>query len=291
MCRLIGWVSATPVTLRQLLGDAAIDRLVHLSTVHCHGWGAAWWTDGSLRVRRSPTQAGADPGFLDLVDTLATTSGIVHLRLGTPGFGRDVTDNHPFADDAWALVHNGAVAPRDRVDALLAPGSARVPSGTTDSERWFLALRDELDLLADDAARSAGVAAAVAEVVSRARVNGMHASSWNSLLLGPDALHVINYHDRSWVPVDIQLWPEMYPDRAVCWPPYFDLRTREIGGASVVVSSGVVDELGDSEGDSDVDTAPGWTLLPNGSVLRLGFAAPSGEVTPIPGAPVSVAPA
>ncbi|HET6876359.1 MAG TPA: class II glutamine amidotransferase [Jatrophihabitans sp.] len=278
MCRLVGWVSARPVTMRELLGDAAVDRLLTLSTVHCHGWGAAWWADGRLVVRRSAVQAGEDPGFLELVDSLAATSAIVHLRLGTPGFGRDVDDNHPFADGSWALAHNGAVAPSHRVDALLAPDSARAPRGTTDSERFFLALRDELDALAGADTPHEGVPHAVANVVERALGEGMHASSWNSLLLGPEALYVVNHHDRSWVPVDVQLWPDMYPEQAVCWPPYFDLRIRELDGACVVVSSGVVDDVRTTEGDR----APGWELLPNDSVLRLDFGTAAGRLERIP---------
>ena len=142
MCRLIGWVAREPVTMRELLGDEAVARLLHLSTVHCHGWGVAWRTADRLLVRKSQSQASHDPGFLDVLDSLSTTAAVVHLRLGTPGFDRLLTDTHPFSDGEWALAHNGAVAPAERVDALLT-GRSGTPQGTTDSERWFLALRHE----------------------------------------------------------------------------------------------------------------------------------------------------
>jgi predicted glutamine amidotransferase len=251
MCRLAGWVSSTPATLRGLLGDAAVDRLLRLSTVHCHGWGAAWHEGDSLRVHRSPVAAHADPGFADFVDGLAATHAIVHLRLGTPGYGRTVVDNHPFSDGTRALIHNGAVAPTGLVDALL-PAGAR-PEGSTDSERWFLALGAELD-------RGTPIADAVPRVIEHARAAGLHASSWNSLLLAADGVHVINHHDPSWVPVDVQLWPELYPPVTDDWPPYFALRVRATDQTTVVLSSGIVDDVAD------------WTLLPNETVVPLELA-------------------
>jgi predicted glutamine amidotransferase len=260
MCRMVGWVAPEPVTLRELLGDDAVERLRALATVHCHGWGVAW-TDGSgTTLQRSARSAADDPGFLAAADGLAATAAVVHLRMGTPGFGRTVVDNHPFADESWAMIHNGAVAPPDRVDRLLRADSARRPAGSTDSERWFLALRDEIDAGAD-------LPAAVQTVVGRAMDAGLHASSWNSMLLGPDALHVINHHDLALLPNDIKLWPELHPGLAISWPPYFDLRMRQREGTSVVLSSGVVD---------DVD---GWTLLPNTSVLRLALDSADWEIT------------
>jgi hypothetical protein len=108
---------------------------------------------------------------------------------------------------------------------------------------------------------------AVAAVVDRVRAVGLHASSWNSMLLGPDALHVISHHDPALLPVDAKLWPDL--EKLVCWPPYFDLRVRRRDGASVVISSGIVDDTTD------------WTLLPNKSVLRLPFDGAPGELADV----------
>jgi predicted glutamine amidotransferase len=250
---MVGWMSPVSLTLREVLGDAAVERLLGLSAVHCHGWGAAWSDGDGPIVRRSTVPASEDPGFAELVDGLSARAAIVHLRLGTPGYGRDVEDNHPFVAHGWALAHNGAVAPTSGVDALLPPGT--LATGSTDSERWFLALLDELDAGRD-------VAQAVGQVVERAELAGLHASSWNSMLLGPNALYVINHHDTSWIPIDIQLWPDVLPDGVSCWPPYFDLRCRQRDGSYAVISSGIVDDVSN------------WSLLPNPSVLRLGLAEP-----------------
>lgn len=250
MCRMVGWVSPVPVTARALLGDEAIERLSALSTVHCHGWGAAWTEHDGVRVHRSTLPAGEDRNFRRVVDELAVRSALLHIRMGTPGYGRRAVDNHPFTDGTWGMIHNGAVAPVSGVDKLLAEDSSRRPSGSTDSERWFLALRDEID-------RGRSVPDAVDAVIEHAHSVGLHASSWNSMLLGPDALDVVVHHDHALLPVDIVLWPDLYPKELVCWPPYFDLRLRQRDGAFVVASSGIVDDVTD------------WTLLPNRSVLHL----------------------
>jgi predicted glutamine amidotransferase len=250
MCRMVGWVSAEPVTARALLGDAAIERLRLLSAVHCHGWGMAWRAGDGVQVHRASSPAKDDRDFARIVDDLPVRSAVLHLRMGTPGYGRGVADTHPFADDTWALIHNGAVAPTAQVDELLTADSSRRPLGSTDSERWFLALRDEID-------RGRPVPEAVTVVIQRAHAAGLHASSWNSMLLGPDALHVVNDHDHALLPTDIALWPAEVPKEIVCWPPYFDLRIRRRHGAAVVMSSGIVDDVAE------------WTLLPTRSVTRL----------------------
>lgn len=252
MCRMVGWVSAVPVTARELLGDAAIERLRALSAVHCHGWGVAWREGDGVRVHRAALPAGDDRDFGRVVDELAVTSAVLHIRLGTPGLGREAADTHPFTDGQWALIHNGAVAPVTSVDKLLGPASARRPVGSTDSERWFLALRDEID-----GGRS--VPEAVNTVIARAHAAGLRGSSWNSMLLGPDALHLVNHHDHALLPADIVLWPDECPKDILCWPPYFDLRVRQRDGASAVISSGIVDDVTD------------WQLLPNHSASHLSL--------------------
>lgn len=259
MCRMVGWVASAPVTLRDLFLESGVDRFLALATVHCHGWGMAYHDGAGLHVMRSPVAACDDPGFLDAVDSIAARAAVLHLRMGTPGYGRTTVDNHPFADGDWAMIHNGAVAPASGVDRLLGHDSARRPTGSTDSERWFLALRDELD-------RGLSVPEAVVAVIERARSSGLHASSWNSMLLGPDALDAIVHHDPALLPVDIKLWPDLYPANLVSWPPYFDLRLRRGSAAAVVASSGIVDDVSD------------WELLPNMAVLRLPYDASGAQL-------------
>jgi hypothetical protein len=108
-------------------------------------------------------------------------------------------------------------------------------------------------------------------VIARAHSAGLRGSSWNSMLLGPDALHLVNHHDHALLPVDIALWPDECPKDILCWPPYFDLRVRQRDSASVVISSGIVDDVAD------------WTLLPNQSVSQLSLDGAPWRITMLDG--------
>lgn len=248
MCRLVTWVSRTPRTLADVLGETALDRLLHLSTVHADGWGAAWHDDdGALVTQHSPVRAGADEAFRAFAVGLSTKVALVHLRLGTPGYGRGAGSTHPFVDGEYALGHNGAILPGTRIHALL-DGSGRRALGPTDSERYFLALRDAMD-------RHDGVvASAVDDVVSRIAAAGLGASSLNALMLVPDAVHVISRHDADWRAADIPVWPaDLLPSA----PAYFPMSWRVDDESVTVVSSGIV------------DPGAAWRALPNDAVLRI----------------------
>lgn len=252
MCRLVAWVSDTPRTLREVLGPVAVERLHHLSTVHADGWGAAWHDDdGTVVSQHSPTRAGADTAFHAFADGLASRACLVHLRLGTPGYGHGRTSTHPFAEDQWAFGHNGAILPSSTIDAILDEGSTRVPHGPTDSERYFLALRDAMDHHTDS------VAAAVSDVVARIDSVGLEASSLNAVLLGTDAVHVISRHDPAWLATDIPVWPA---DLLSSAPAYFPMSFRAEGHTVTAVSSGIV------------TPSDAWRPVPNDAVLRMSTA-------------------
>lgn len=248
MCRLVAWVSRTPRTLSQVLGETALSRLQHLSTVHADGWGAAWHdADGTLVTQHSPTSAGTDASFHAFAVGLATTAALVHLRLGTPGYGLGRQSTHPFVDGPYAFGHNGAILPRASVDAILG-ASQRRPQGPTDSERYFLAVRDGMEH------HDGSVTAAVQDVASRIQTAGLDASSLNALLLGPDAVHVISRHDASWQASHIAVWPaDLLPSA----PAYFPMSWRADHSSVTAVSSGIV------------ENADEWLDLPNDAVLHI----------------------
>jgi predicted glutamine amidotransferase len=266
MCRLVGWASERPVTLREVIGDAGVDRLRHLSTVHADGWGAAWHDDaGVLTVQRSPLRAGADKAFDAFADGMASRVCLVHLRLGTPGYGKGSTSIHPFADGEWAFAHNGAILPGSAIDALLPPGGPRTPQGVTDSERYFLALRDEMD-------RCAGsVPVAMHRVLDRLESAGLAAASLNALMIGPDSLHVICRHDPAWQADQIPVWPADILASELKPPPYFPLAYRDEPDTVSVVSSGIVDDPG------------AWQPVPNDAVLRVDLGSRKLTVTELGG--------
>jgi predicted glutamine amidotransferase len=269
MCRLVAWVSETPRTLRQVLGDAALARLQHLSTVHADGWGAAWHDDdGRLVAQHSPTRAGADEAFHSFADGLASRACLVHLRLATPGYGYGRVSTHPFVDSQWAFAHNGAILPTSSVDALLTEDSRRRPTGPTDSERYFLAVRDGMDR------QDGSVPAAVDDVLSRIAAAGLDASSLNAMLLGPDAVHVVSHHDPHWQAGTIPVWPA---DLLPAVPAYFPMSWHDDGTTVAAASSGIVH-------DPDL-----WQPLPNDAVLRIDVGTRTSTIAPLAGRPRGLA--
>jgi predicted glutamine amidotransferase len=254
MCRLVGWVAAEPISLANALGPVALRRLLHLSTVHCDGWGMAWHDEaGELQAVHSLRAAHADEQFADLATELVARDALVHLRLGTPGYGTGFTNTHPFVAGERAFAHNGAIGPHRMIDQLLRdPAQGAGLAGATDSERYFRALRDELaDLGPTELAESVG------RVAARMHERGLRANSLNALMLDPDALHAVSEHDEMWEPGSIPVWPAEDLASALVQPRYLAMAYRAEPDRVVVVSSGIV-------GDPD-----GWTELPSHSVLTI----------------------
>lgn len=254
MCRLVGWVAARPISLSDALGSTGLRRLLHLSTVHCHGWGFAWHDEaGALRTVRSLRPAQEDGRFLELAEELRASDAFVHLRLGTPGYGEGFTNTHPFVADGLAFAHNGAIGPHQRIDQLLRdPNEAAGMAGTTDSERYFRALRDELAELAPSE-----VAESVRRVAARMHERGLRANSLNALLLEPDALHAVSEHDEMWEPGSVVVWPADDPSASIVQPRYLTMAYRTELDRIVVLSSGIVSE------------PEAWTELSSHSVLSI----------------------
>ncbi|HEX5406987.1 MAG TPA: class II glutamine amidotransferase [Pseudonocardiaceae bacterium] len=267
MCRLVGWVTDTPMTMREVLGSVAVERFIHLSHVHADGWGAGWHDgDGKLVATRSADPARTDARFAEFATTTASRAALVHLRLGTPGCGHGELNNHPFTADQWAFAHNGAFAPGERMDLLLPDDALLRPAGQTDTERYFLALLHHME-------RNGGsVSDAVDRVLARMAETGLTASSLNAILLGATGLHVISSHDADWQATDIQVWPADELASGVVLPPYFPMIHRDTGDAVVVASSGIV---------SDLD---GWSPIPNHAVLSVDTDTLRSTVTRVPSA-------
>jgi predicted glutamine amidotransferase len=183
------------------------------------------------------------------------TSAVVHLRWATPGLGLGVNDTHPFVVGDEAMAHNGAIAPRERLGALLVDGTTPGPVGTTDSEHFFRGVLGDLPAVDDD------LVAAVERTSSRGAAAGLRAASLNAMFLRPDGLHVMNWHDPTDVPEIAVRSNADDPAK----PPYFDLRHRAAAGLDVFVSSGFV---------ADAST---WRLLPPASMTHVS--APGNVVT------------
>jgi predicted glutamine amidotransferase len=243
MCRLLGQVSRTPVSVDAVLGGGRADFL-ELARKHGDGWGHAWAQDGPVQVVTSPESARTSAPFAQVAATRAATAWVTHLRWATLGLAVRTENTHPFTDDVIAFAHNGSIDPPSALDALVAPDLALARRGDTDSERMFLALRtrlrdrDEVTALTDT----------VADVVASAPA----AHSLNCMVLTPTALMAVCSYD-----------PGSEPD-----PDYYPLLYRTGPDGVVVTSTGWTDPSG-------------WQVLGNGRLLVVDRSTLATSVHPV----------
>lgn len=239
MCRLVGFVSRTPRTLAEVLGEDGLAELTALSHQHADGWGLAWTEGGEVRRVASHLPAHATPAYADAVREVRTDAALLHLRWATPGLAVTPANTHPFVVGDRAFGHNGAVRPGDGLLDLLDRDQVARLRGDTDSERLLHVLLDRIDAHGLDA----GLRRAVDDVCAE-----LTPSSLNALLLSPDELTAVCCHGAPSLgdpPV-----PDGPPEDQ---PGYFDLRWRQEGDIVLIAS----EPLG----------AAGWQRLPNGSAL------------------------
>jgi predicted glutamine amidotransferase len=242
MCRLLGWVSDTPRPLADLLTYEQLAEFTELSRHHADGWGIAWYDgDGELRSLRSQAPAYEDDAYTEAITHIASTGAILHLRWATPGIPVQPGNTHPFVHGANAFAHNGSIWTRDGLLDLL----DEVPplQGDTDSELYLLALLQRVRAQGFDAGLRATITDITAELTP---------SSLNALLLGDGQLTALccNIGDAGCPAVAAPDAP------AEDLPGYYDLRYRQLDGATVVASSGWADD------------AP-WQRLDNGTAMVL----------------------
>lgn len=242
MCRLLGYCARDRASLADLMTEPGLRHFSALSAYHGDGWGIAWYDDQQMHVEKSPGRAIDEPAYDKLTHCALGDVGLVHLRMATPGLPVEPCNTHPFTRDGFALAHNGAIHPQDRLGELLPPEWDRQRTGITDSERYFL------HVLADLERNGGDVVAALASTIDHID-SEFTANSLNAILLGPDALYAICCYHPERIPVE-GLAVRGYtgvPER------YFDLAYRVTQDAVVVASSGWPQD--------------GWTFVPNRHVL------------------------
>ena len=230
MCRLLAYAARTAVSLTDLLGADDLDEFVQLSRLHCDGWGLAWAEDRGVDVIRVPEPAHSSPEFVRVSQEHRTDLAIAHARWATDGLAIDVNNTHPFTDGLVGFAHNGAIRPADALDALVPPELAAERRGTTDSERYFLAVLAR--------ARTMGPAEALASVANDIVDGGYDFTCLNAMLVTDSRLVALN-----------RFRPEA---EAAEGPEYYRLRYRITPDAVVVASSG---------------WGSGWQTLENGQML------------------------
>ena len=217
MCRLLGWTTREPTTLRDLLGNEDLAEFTELSAKHGDGWGVARSTRRGVTVRKRPDAARTSARFDRWASRRRSDSGLAHLRWATLGLGVGPDNTHPFTDGRVAFAHNGSIRPPAALDELLSARTRRQRRGTTDSERYFLAVSQHLLDGATPAEALTTTADAVAATASF--------TSLNCLLLTPDELYAFCRFDPEGELEDTD-------------PEYYALRYRATEDAVVVSSSG-----------------------------------------------------
>jgi predicted glutamine amidotransferase len=248
VCRLVGWVSRTPTTLAEVLGESGLAELTELSRQHADGWGIAWWEADRLRSSASHLPAHASSDYAAATREVRSSAAILHLRWATPGIPVRPENTHPFLAGTWAFGHNGAVRPAEGLLPLLTEEQVHALRGDTDSERILHVL---LARIGADGLEE-GLRRTIADVC-----RDLTPSSLNVLLLGPEALTALCCHGAaSEGEAPLQEGP---PEDQ---PGYFDLRWRQEDDLVVVASQ----PLGDAH----------WRRLDNGTALVV----PRGEQEP-----------
>ncbi|MDT4904653.1 MAG: gamma-glutamyl hercynylcysteine S-oxide hydrolase [Pseudonocardiales bacterium] len=261
MCRLLGYAAASPTCLRTLIGDSELDRFAALSRLHGDGWGTSWLEDGEegpgrpevcdrLRTSRSTRAAAADPHFAEIAGRGVARARTVHLRWATQHYAIDLANTHPFSADGMSLAHNGAIAPRPALDAMLTPSMTAQLEGDTDSERYFALIRQ--GVVDDPDPDRVAVAAARAASALRAQYPD---ASLNALLLTTDRLVIVHANSPRSAPLEeLRAQPGGAPLDHV--EAYFLMRwVRTADGSLIFASSGL--------------TAQDWTALPEESVTSV----------------------
>lgn len=242
----MGYVSAAPATLHDLLGAEDLTGFTELSVEHFDGWGMAWATGDGVAVAKAPDPARTSAEFARMSSEHLSDAGFVHLRQATPGLSVRPENTHPFTDGKVAFGHNGRVVPPASLDRLVPASLLATMAGDTDSERYYLAVQARLAEL--------GPAGALATVVQRIST-GHEYTSLNSIFLTPDALYAVCQFD-----------PAAAEARGD--PDYFRLRYRVTDGAVVVASTG---------------WGSGWDTLDNGELLTIARHTLEVSVRPVSG--------
>lgn len=150
MCRMLGLVSARPVSTRVLLQDAP-RSLAELSREHRDGWGIARWS-GSWHVEKSTQCAAVCAHYAQVIDHAPANLLIAHVRQKTVG-DTSLANTHPFrrqvAGRELVFAHNGTLRDLGTVMKAISTERTAEIAGDTDSERLFAYIATAIDEAGD----------------------------------------------------------------------------------------------------------------------------------------------
>ena len=241
MCRLLGYVSKAPTSVKDFSG-IAFDQFVKLSDVHKDSWGLSLIGAEKKVLYKSVESAASSKSFHEITKGEQSTGGLLHFRWASPGITVTEENAHPFTFEDFSFIHNGALQPYDALLGEVPNELLKLRRGSGDSELFFLFALSKVKELGF----KAGVLSAIERIKSAYKY-----SSINSMFLNTDYLIVISEHD----PANRPSWTESN---------YYEVRYRLDGNGCVVASSGW--------------DQSGWTLMPNHSALIVDRNSMKGEL-------------
>jgi predicted glutamine amidotransferase len=262
MCRLLGVLSTTPVSVADAVGDTLLKDFVALSKIHGDGWGVAT-VDAHGERPRVEVSAGTamdDPAFIAATHDHRSVAMLLHLRWATLGLAVRPQNAHPFVADGLAMAHNGSIKPIGRLEDLLEPAFAESLRGSTDSERYFALIRQYR--------RSATtLAEAVRQAVVVLRKNHPEACL-NALILGENQMVAVHAHAQCQLLAEdvVEITAADLPAEHL--EDYFSLRLARPADGTVVVGS---------TGFGDLD----WQPLPPECVASISMRDQSVSLLPL----------
>lgn len=232
MCRLMGFVSSHSESFADAVGEN-LKEFIHLSSVHCDGWGIATLDHGSSATHlvRAPEPAETSTNFSTTLASSNSDGALLHLRWATTGLPVSDSNTHPFTHNGFTFIHNGAIYPASALDGDIALKFKSSIIGQTDSERYFYFLLTEIERL--------GLVDGVSSAVRKIKTSHDF-SSINAMLMNDGYFITICEHD-----------PLRKPDWAV--DGYYDLLYKSEPDRVLVASSGW---------DQN-----GWSNLPNHHIM------------------------
>ncbi|MFT2098903.1 class II glutamine amidotransferase [Marinomonas sp. 2405UD66-6] len=141
MCELLGMSANVPTDI--CFSFSGLRARGGRTGPHKDGWGMAMYRDGDVWSIHDP-RPSADSDMAEIISSTSLKCDIVisHIRQANVG-GVCLLNTHPFSrllwGKTWSYAHNGQLE-----DAMALPVSAHHPLGSTDSERAFCWIIEQL---------------------------------------------------------------------------------------------------------------------------------------------------